>query len=1656
MPNSINPEAWTRLRAICHELEYDNQKLVNKLIEEAIKQKMKYTKAVVTRDKLVYLINNRIGTTRIENLAKQIDSNSPRNPNTVVYIVENSLNRVNKEIKLMKHYIFLKDKVIKSHLKTQWRRQAYLDLCHSVITPLWIKEKQYSSKSKDYLYKKYKNSRSYIVKEGPIQVVIKPSLTVQQRNQFISDLPDPVCMGITLDENEKAFLKLPQSLTDHSSFDKHKMYTDVALMGSKVRMTVKSRLDQGLTEEQVNQRTCEEKRVDAIDSALITRVYDPSNKVADFSKMRVTSMKTCRRVKIPDPLPEKEEAAVQSVITAIESAINEEQQRVSKLKIKPSTLSKSESLGLKSLRKRTKQGEAAIVATDKSGRLSVMSKEVYNSKVKEHTGSDPIVSQDKVNELEVVLSATASSLARIMCIGDKWNQSDRVQSAVKATNTNVPPMAILLKDHKPGDDKPVRPLCRSTESPNGPLSHMTAKVMNIVATELNSENRTEVKSTEEMIAVLDSVNDITPEDFTCINKCGVIQQSQLANHMITTHPDHIPNITVGSMDVKALYPSLDIDHSCEIIKQLLSQSQVKFEVDDTNMALHIAATHTQIQIDDLGISDIIHTRRYKYGQRPTIISKSVTGTQTEREVSDSWVQPKRLPTSEESKHMFAIVISESVKLVMRSHVYTSSNVIRLQMLGMAIGSTATAEVAKLVMLEHDRILWLKCQEAGLTRIKSGRYVDDENPVFKPVPHGARLVDGKVTISHQHIKPDKLIPHDRRTFNIIQQIANNIWPNIQFTVDVPSECPSGMIPMLDMEVGVNQTGHIFRKFYVKPMNTPFTILSRSAHSWQIKRSTLTQEGVRRLLNTSPNAPSQVFNQIMTDWDQKMNVSGYDINFRANVIKSAVQIYTHKVTQSNNGGRPLYRPAGWEATERDLEKLVKRQTWYSGKGNERNLAPLIIDPTPSGNLENNINQILKESARLTGIRIKMCQRGGTKVSSAAKSDPFADILCDRDNCTVCSSPDSKGGCRHSNVGYELVCNACSDQGITSTYQGETSKSSYERGKQHLEGLTKKVEDNPIWKHSQIVHNGDNKVSFSMHVKGRFRKPMERQENEAIRIRESMAVHQMNSKREFHQPAIIRLIPVSNNLQSDQTGTMAPIMPAHKRKAPTSYRPDSPTVQSRSKRVNQGSYYVANHQNKNRSSTNTTHHTSTKHYNPNHHTISPVVTTRSDRQDQNTTSKHTNTHQYSISPVVTTRSERQDQNNTHSRTRSHHINSPLSKREEERRHYKSPSVHRAYKPQQHHRDRSMSPVWNKLTKHSHKNSTNHINNKHSDRRTPPPQSLSSNPISSKNKKSQKNTNNGHTSNPIPSSNTMQPHQPLNLDCSPVSPESLSFCLRKLNGTTQGNIPLSLSPVSQVNMTQYSTNKTPVNIHSSHSTKSTSPQDDMFSQVSPEPNTNSQHLVHSSHTSNSLRQTSPIQRDPTYTTITYINTPSPKKPREYKPPSPPSPPSHMNTIKVSAQVHTPRTAPNTKTHNITSDSNDDMQLHNVASMDLIPDSERESISDEFDTSWGEELITSSVSSVTSNQHTQLVSSNTSPTPIITVEAVKYAIEHPITTMSQYNALKQKRLQKVQKIKKNNLKSDFSVQIDHFEKTFKSNPVIAKKRTPRKNINKNISYFEE
>ena len=75
----------------------------------------------------------------------------------------------------------------------------------------------------------------------------------------------------------------------------------------------------------------------------------------------------------------------------------------------------------------------------------------------------------------------------------------------------------------------------------------------------------------------------------------------------------------------------------------------------------------------------------------------------------------------------------------------------------------------------------------------------------------------------------------------------------------------------------------------------------------------------------------------------------------------------------------------------------------------------------------------------------------------------------------------------------------------------------------------EDNALWKHCQLEHN-EEKVEFSMKVVGSFQSKMARQVNEGVRIKRSKADCLMNSKREFRQRPVVRVVPM-RGIQQEQ---------------------------------------------------------------------------------------------------------------------------------------------------------------------------------------------------------------------------------------------------------------------------------------------------------------------------------------------------------------------------------------------------------------------------------------------------------------------------------------------------------------------------------------------
>jgi hypothetical protein len=711
----------------------------------------------------------------------------------------------------------------------------------------------------------------------------------------------------------------------------------------------------------------------------------------------------------------------------------------------------------------------------------------------------------------------------VLKVGSHWGHEDRVQKAVKARYTKIPALDIMVKDHKsvPLADLPVRPVCRSSQSPNGILSDLLSDFLKVLADEIVDREGTEIRSTEEMCNMIENVNSKLDEREEGLTEDEISQ---------------LKEIVVGSKDAKALYPSLDADQAARIIEEQVKESMMDVEVDVPALMMHMAATHSVKEIEDRNLQDVCPTRRFNKGSRPGISSDSVTGTVKERDESDKWVDPVRIPSKEEVKSTLAAVIANTVKTVMSNHVYTTGGLIYKQSKGGSIGLRATGEISRLVCLKFDQLLREGTKRAGLIQLMYGRYVDDSNSAYEAVDPGSRIEDGVIVVKEELVEIDKQSPADRRTFELVQGIANGIFANLQWTFDVPSNYDCKRMPVLDLQVGILNR-RITYEFYQKDVSTRYTIPARSAHSWSIKRSTLTQEGVRRLLNTSPDTNPDVRRRVMEMWDSKMRISGYDARFRRTVVKAAVGIYRDKLKRAETGQVPLYRSRSWHKEERDREKAMKISNWYKSEGPVETMAPLILNPTADGQLRKDVDKIVGQFADTHMMKIKVMERGGRKSGADVCSDPFGDKICKRQNCMICTKEGTKGGCRGQGMGYVNTCLSCphekGQENEMARYYGETGKSNYERGLSHQRDLRNEVEDSALWKHCQLVHNSV-KVDFKMETTGTFESCEERQIDEGSRVKLSGVKYVLNSKSEWHQPPIIRVVAVSGNTQEFQGDT------------------------------------------------------------------------------------------------------------------------------------------------------------------------------------------------------------------------------------------------------------------------------------------------------------------------------------------------------------------------------------------------------------------------------------------------------------------------------------------------------------------------------------------
>ena len=100
--------------------------------------------------------------------------------------------------------------------------------------------------------------------------------------------------------------------------------------------------------------------------------------------------------------------------------------------------------------------------------------------------------------------------------------------------------------------------------------------------------------------------------------------------------------------------------------------------------------------------------------------------------------------------------------------------------------------------------------------------------------------------------------------------------------------------------------------------------------------------------------------------------------------------------------------------------------------------------------------------------------------------------------------------------LVCETCQDRGLVKVYDGETARSARVRGVEHMNGFKNRRNENALYKHKVNDHK-DEEMAFRMEITKKYRDPLSRQANEAVRISGGKKNELLKSKNEFNHPPL-----------------------------------------------------------------------------------------------------------------------------------------------------------------------------------------------------------------------------------------------------------------------------------------------------------------------------------------------------------------------------------------------------------------------------------------------------------------------------------------------------------------------------------------------------------
>ena len=369
---------------------------------------------------------------------------------------------------------------------------------------------------------------------------------------------------------------------------------------------------------------------------------------------------------------------------------------------------------------------------------------------------------------------------------------------------DAPVLRATAKTHKKVGEEGIpksRPIVGASKGLTTPLGELLSDLIEPVS-RMNQDSQ-EAMSTEEVLRKITDTNKSLREE-------------------------RVESIALGSMDVVALYPSIDQVLSAKIVAETIIESEIEYVGVDMSMAgIYLATIWTKERLRKEGILHLMPRKRSNRGRKATICSKILSGP-IPREVNQfdtsgfarkldedpfleeeavdlKWERFNREYTAEERRILIAKTIQAGIEIVFTNHIYWYHSELYQQLIGGAIGSKLTGVVARIVMDRWERLLRDSLKQNKVKTYIFAKYVDDVNLATSIITKGYKRTEEaegrRLTWSKDKQDSDleANTSDSERTLELIREEADKLIKGLRFTVDSQEKNKDNRCPMLNLKV-----------------------------------------------------------------------------------------------------------------------------------------------------------------------------------------------------------------------------------------------------------------------------------------------------------------------------------------------------------------------------------------------------------------------------------------------------------------------------------------------------------------------------------------------------------------------------------------------------------------------------------------------------------------------------------------------------------------------------------------------------------------------------------------------------------------------------------------------------------------------------------------